>query len=272
MLVYTTGYIGISPAVPPPLPSPTTGPFGTANFFGPLIGGITNVIFLTIAIYCFGPITGGHLNPFLTIATFLIRITSLPRTVLYVAFQLIGASLAGLMLRASWDGRDYKVGGCFLYEEQGATVGSALAAEFAGCLTLIILAFGVGIDPRNKALLGPALAPFLIGLVVGVLSFGLGFPKQGFGGPSMNPARCFGVYVGSRFPGWHWVHWVGPIAAGVCHAVMYALVPPWELREKMEEVATREGKVGMAPTVSPAGHVHAVVPLAGERKREGEDV
>lgn len=23
----------------------------------------------------------------------------------------------------------------------------------------------------------------------------------------MNPARCFGTFVGSRFPAWHWYHW-----------------------------------------------------------------
>ena len=24
----------------------------------------------------------------------------------------------------------------------------------------------------------------------------------------VNPARCFGVYVASHFPGYHWIHWV----------------------------------------------------------------
>ena len=24
----------------------------------------------------------------------------------------------------------------------------------------------------------------------------------------VNPARCFGVYVASYFPGYHWIHWV----------------------------------------------------------------
>ena len=109
-------------------------------------------------------------------------------------------------------------------------------AEFAGCFTTIILAFGVAIDPRNKAALGPVLAPFLVGLIVGLLVFGLSFGVHGYGGPSMNPARCFGAYVGSRFPGWHWVHWVGPILASLAHALMYKILPPWELRGKMDEV------------------------------------
>jgi glycerol uptake facilitator-like aquaporin len=239
--------MGVSPGdLGTPPPSPTAGVFSTAQFLGPLIGGITTVIYIWIAILTFGPITGGHLNPFLTIATLFIRITSLPRAVLYVCFQLAGASLAGLMVRAAWGSRDFKVGGCFLFEEQGATVGGALATEFAGCFSTIILAFGVAIDPRNKAVLGPVVAPLLVGLIVGVLVFGLSFAIPGYGGPSMNPGRCFGAYVGSHFPGWHWVHWVGPILASLAHAVMYTAVPPWELRTKVEELGAKPGKEGMS--------------------------
>lgn len=269
VLVFATALMGVSPPIPLPPPSPTAGPFATAQFLGPLIGGVTTVIYITIAILTFGPITGGHLNPFLTLATFMIQLTSLPRAVLYIAFQLGGAVLAGLMVRASYGSRDFKVGGCFLFEEQGATVGGALATEFAGCLSVIILAFGVAIDPRNKQTLGPVLAPFLVGLIVGVLAFGLGFAIPGYGGPSMNPARCFGVYVGSHFPSWHWVHWVGPILAGLAHALMYKAVPPWELRAKVEEVQSHQGKIGMSRNSSGLnGHAQGVLPVPPEKSRD----
>jgi glycerol uptake facilitator-like aquaporin len=245
-MVFGSAYFGLSPLdAPLPAFSPTTGPFGTVNFLGPLIGSTVNVFLLWVAILAFGPITGGHLNPFLTIATFCIRLTSLPRAILYIFFQLVGGALAGLLLRASWGGRDFKVGGCFLFEGEKATVGGAMAVEFVGCLSTIILAFGVGIDPRNKQLLGPVLAPFLIGLTVGTLILSLSFSIPGYGGPAMHPARCFGVYVGSRFWGYHWVHWVGPIAASIAHAIMYALVPPWELRGNVEEVKVQPGAMGM---------------------------
>ena len=139
---------------------------------------------------------------------------------------MIGATLAGLMLRAAYDSREFKVGGCFLFPDQ-ASVSSALATEFMCCLTLLFLAFGVGLDPRQSAIFGPALAPALVGLTLGVLSFGLSFNKPGYGGASMNPARCFGAFVGSRFPYWHWYHWVAAFAAAVTHALCYSLVPPW---------------------------------------------
>lgn len=87
-----------------------------------------------------------------------------------------------------------------------------------------------------------ALAPALVGLALGSLSFGMSWARPGYGGPSMNPARCFGVYVGSRFPGWHWVHWTAAIAASVGHGGFYYVVPPWtsdlnaqKMRQKFED-------------------------------------
>ena len=227
LITFVTGYIGASPNVPIPPGNTPAGPFATAGFFGPLIGGITNIFILTLLIYSFSSVSGAHLNPLITLATLFARLTSLPRAVLYITFQLLGGTLAGLLLRAAFESRAFKVGGCFLFPEQ-ASVGSALATEFMACLTILFLAFGVGLDPRQSAVFGPALAPALVGLALGVLSFGLSFNKPGFGGASMNPARCFGVFVGSRFPYWHWYHWVAAIAAAVTHALFYSLVPPWK--------------------------------------------
>lgn len=203
---------------------------------------------LTVAILSFGPVTGGHLNPFITIATFCVRLTSLPRAVLYLSFQTAGAALAGLMLRASWGSRDFKVGGCFLFESEGATLGSAFATEFTVSLALIFIIFGIGYDPRNREILGPTLGPFLIGCFIGVINLGFGFPKYGYGGPGLYPTRCFGAFVGSRFPHYHWVHWVGPIAASATHAVMYNALPPWTIQEKRKDTKADENHAVMMPS------------------------
>ncbi|KEF59420.1 uncharacterized protein A1O9_04264 [Exophiala aquamarina CBS 119918] len=226
VLVFQSGYVGLSPNTPPPAPSATTGAFATSSFLGPLIGAILNVIVLTLLIYSFGAISGAHMNPLITFGTFCARLTTFPRMVLYIAAQLAGASLGGLLLRAAADTREFKVGGCFLFTDMGASVASAFTVEFVGSLLLLFLAFGVGLDPRQAELFGPALGPVLVGLAAGSLLLSFSFSKPGYGGASMNPARCFGVFVGSRFPSWAWVTWVGPIAASVFHGVVYFLVPP----------------------------------------------
>jgi len=147
--------------------------------------------------------------------------------VLYVAFQTIGGALAGLLARASYGSRHFKVGGCWIYTDI-VPVADAFVVEFVTCTLLLFFAFGVGLDPRQRQLIGPSLAPFLVGLALGILSFGTAFTRYGYGGASFNPARCFGAFIGSRFPGWHWHHWVADIVACLVHGAFYHVAPPWE--------------------------------------------
>lgn len=139
-------------------------------------------------------------------ATFFARLCSLPRAILYMSFQLLGGGIAGFMIRAGYGSRDFKVGGCWLFSNV-VPVKDAFAIEFSSCLALLFIAFGVGLDPRQRATIPAALSPFLVGLALGTLSWATGYARYGFGGASMNPARCFGVYTGSYFPGWHWYQW-----------------------------------------------------------------
>jgi glycerol uptake facilitator-like aquaporin len=215
MLVWVTIYSNSSPNVLPEAPTARWGTFNNAAFLGPLIGGILNFMFLTLFTFCFGGVSGAHLNPTITIATLFARLCSLPRAILYVAFQTAGGAAGGMMARAAIGTRDFKVGGCFLYPEI-VPVSDAFAVEFMSCIVLLFFAFGVGLDPRQKQIVGPTLGPFLIGMTLGSLSFGTGFARYGYGGASLNPARCFGTYVGTRFPTFHWIHWY------VLHDVMCA--------------------------------------------------
>jgi glycerol uptake facilitator-like aquaporin len=261
MIVWLTIYANISPATIPDGPTERWGTFDNAAFVGPLVGGVLNFLYLTLFTFCFGAVSGAHLNPTITIATLFARLCSFPRAVLYIAFQTGGGALGGLMARASYGTRDFKVGGCWIYTDV-VPVGDAFAVELMTCTILLFFAFGVGLDPRQRQIVGPTLGPFLVGLSLAGLSFGTGYSRYGYGGASLNPARCFGTFVGSRFPGHHWIHWyvpsdrLGPhpasldlcyhvrgrfsltdarvadiVACGV-HAVFYHLVPPWEAKLK----------------------------------------
>ncbi|KAJ5820222.1 MIP transporter [Penicillium riverlandense] len=234
-----------------PRPSPTTtsstpttaaGVYATAAFFGPLVGGVSNFLFLTLFIFTFASVSGAHLNPTITLATFAAQLISFPRMILYIAGQILGGTLAGLMLRTAYGSRNFVVGGCAV-DTALVSAQQALVLEFICCLTLIFLAFGIGLDPRQ--LHGTTLSPWLVGLALGTISWASAFTRPGYGGAckfiplrffllfffgwmrecplclhklilprhcedtiALNPSRCFGVYVGSQFPGYHWVHWV----------------------------------------------------------------
>lgn len=214
LFAYVTIWSNISPDTIPTQPTAQLGYFDNAAYLGPTAGALQNFLLLTLFTFVFGVLTGAHLNPTITIATFFARLTTLPRMVLYVAFQTFGAALAGYLVRAGYGTRAFKTGGCWLftggqsqYAMYPSGVGRAFSNEFMACLTLLFLAFGVGLDPRQQKIIPPALSPFLVGMALGVLSWGFGYSVYGYGGASMNPARCFGAFVGSEFPGWHWYHW-----------------------------------------------------------------
>ncbi|KAK7415031.1 hypothetical protein QQX98_006169 [Neonectria punicea] len=226
MLVYITVWGSTAPAVIPTKPTAQFGNFNNAAFLGPLVGGLTNFLFLSLFISAFGAVSGAHFNPLITVATFFARLCSLPRMILYVVFQLGGSTLAGLLVRASYGTRDFQTGGCWIYPEV-VPVQDAFVIELVSATILLFLAFGVALDPRQSKIVGPTLAPFLVGLTFGTLALSTAYTRYGYGGASLNPARCFGVFVGSGFPTWHWVHWVPDLMACMIHGACYYFLPPW---------------------------------------------
>jgi glycerol uptake facilitator-like aquaporin len=225
--IWITAFISAhSSSAPRPIPSPTSGIYSTPIFLGPLVGGISDVVLLPLFIYCLGPISGAHLNPLITMSTFAARLTSLPRMLLYIAFQTAGGAVAGLLLRISYGSREFLVGGCAIDTEL-IPIWDIFVIELMADFTLLFLAFGVGLDPRQKNMFSPAIGPILVGVVLGVLVFGTGVARTGYDGASMNPARCTGVFVGSSFPTFTWIIWVAPIAASIIHGSIYWVLPPW---------------------------------------------
>ncbi|KAJ5150084.1 hypothetical protein N7448_001662 [Penicillium atrosanguineum] len=228
--VFVSSWLAIRPNSASVVPTGPAGVFATANFLGPLIGGFGNWVFLTLFIFSFSNVSGSHLNPTITMATFFARLISLPRMVIYIFSQTAGGTIAGLMLRAAYGTRDFTTGGCFV-DTSLVPVDDAFLLEFVFCLLLIFLSFGVGLDPRQSTVYGPALSPFLVGMVLFGVSLGSSFTRIGYAGASANPARCFGVYVATSFPSYHWIHWVGPLAASIGHGIVYLVVPPWKAQE-----------------------------------------
>jgi glycerol uptake facilitator-like aquaporin len=63
--------------------------------------GITNIFLLWLFISALAPVSGGHINPIITFATFLAGLTKFSRAVLYLIGQIAGAALAGGLIRGS---------------------------------------------------------------------------------------------------------------------------------------------------------------------------
>jgi aquaporin Z len=168
---------------------------------------------MVMAIIMFmGKVSGAHLNPAVSIAFALRRDFPWRRVPGYIIVQLIGATLAALVLHAvinvsAVDGSNY--------------VASSYSAG-AGFWMELLLTFGL-----VSVILGTASGAQNIGIIaalgVGAYIALAGLWGSPISGASMNPARTFGPdLVGGKFTD-YWVYIAGPIA-GAAVAVVVAFL------------------------------------------------
>ncbi|KAH7392895.1 aquaporin-like protein [Pyrenochaeta sp. MPI-SDFR-AT-0127] len=207
------------------------GPLILATSLGPVapaaFGSIVTGVLISLFIFGAGPVSGAHFNPTITMATFTARLSIFPRTVLYVAFQSLGAVVAGFLIRASLGmaPKDIPpIPGCYI-DTNLVTPVQAYVLETMTSFGLVFIAFGVGLDPRQREVFGPALSPILVGLAQAVCTFTSSIARPGYSGASCNPARCLGLMIASNRFDYHYIHWVGPMTTALLNGILYWLIP-----------------------------------------------
>ncbi|GAB7334970.1 hypothetical protein MBLNU13_g06841t2 [Cladosporium sp. NU13] len=149
-----------------------------------LYASLLNFVGLSLFIMAAAPASGGHLNPSITMATFFAGLSTLPRSVLYIVAQTLGAIVAGYWLKLGLGEQFFPVGtipGCTIDPAQ-VSPGQLFALEYMFALGLMFLAFGVGLDPRQGKTLGPALGPILVGVTLGFATLASSAAKPGYTG------------------------------------------------------------------------------------------
>jgi glycerol uptake facilitator-like aquaporin len=63
------------------------------------------VLSIGLLVYVTAPMSGGHINPLVSIATFLVGLSSFPRVTVYVIFQLLGGTIGAFLIRAIYGDR-----------------------------------------------------------------------------------------------------------------------------------------------------------------------
>jgi aquaporin Z len=189
---------------------------------GGLVGvALAHGLALSIAIVCFGGISGGHHNPAVTLGFLSTGRISPPLAVLYIISQLVGAVVAAAACQAIFPAEAVsaaKLGIPLPPAPPGGdwvTVPVILLAEFIMTFLLMTAIFGTAVDPRGKAV---KIGAFAIGLTVtfDILAGGA------VTGASMNPARSFGPALVHQFFGpLHWCYWAAPIVGAVVAALLY---------------------------------------------------
>ncbi|XP_062385812.1 aquaporin FA-CHIP-like [Sardina pilchardus] len=159
-----------------------------------------------------GHISGAHLNPAVTLGMLASCQISVLRAVMYIAAQMLGATVASGIIFGVRPSNNDKLGVNGLDPDLSPSqgIGIELLATFQ--LVLCVIATT---DKRRRDVTGSA--PLAIGL-----SVALGhLTAISFTGCGINPARSFGpAVVTTNFKN-HWVYWVGPMSGGVAAALVY---------------------------------------------------
>lgn len=199
---------------------------------------------VAMAVYAIGRISGGHINPAVTIALASSGALDWAQVPGYIVAQIgggfFGAVLVYVAFLAHWgitDDSDIMLG-CFCTSPAVRRFGPAFLTEFIGTFVLLfgVLSIGrvaLGAEVSEVAWTTAVEAyfgPLLVGLLVLSIGVSLGGPT----GYAINPARDLGPRLahavlpipGKRDADWAyaWVPIAGPIAGGIAGAQVFHLV------------------------------------------------
>ncbi len=171
---------------------------------------------ISVAINCFGGVSGAHFNPAVTIGFFVTKRISLPQAGGYIVSQLIGGTIAAAACNFIFPEVivDAARLGIPLPGPEWVTTETIVIVEFILTFLLMTAIFGTAVDERGK---GVKIGAFGIGLTV-IVDILAGGPITG---ASMNPARSFGPALVHGHFDLHWLYWVAPIAGACAAALLY---------------------------------------------------
>ncbi len=191
-------------------------------------GGVENLLTIAVAhglilavmVSATMHISGGQINPAVSIALWVIKKQSSLQTGLFMVAQLAGAIAAAAVLKAalsgSYDVDGVKLGATLGSLNEGGNVLGVIVLETIGTFFLMFVIMGTAVDDRGVGKT-KAVGGFGIGLTVAAVILCIG-PATG---ASLNPARSFGpALIGTVWDD-QGLYWVAPIIGATLAALTY---------------------------------------------------
>jgi aquaporin Z len=185
---------------------------------------LAHAVVLSVMITATMAISGGHLNPAVSVALLVARRAKAPTVAAYIVAQLVGAVVAAYAVQGLYPVSVLRaaVGGVPKLANS-VSLGQGIAMEAVLTFFLVSAVFGTCVNPD-----APKVGGFGVGLVL-LFDILVGGPLTG---AAMNPARAFGpALVAGQWTA-HAVWWIGPLLGGIVAAVLWE----WVLLPKRERV------------------------------------
>jgi len=211
---------------------------------------------ITVLAFSIGDVSGGHINPAVTLSMMVTRQIDVVQGLVYFLAQFVGAIVGGGLLSACVPTENYNSG---IAMNELVTPEGAFLLEFMGTFFLLFTIYNVAVwshglektDVAGSVVAG--MSPLPIGLCIAIIHFVLG-PLTGCG---INPSRVVGAVIfqkdffdskaGTEF----WVYFVGPFTASLVAPLSFYLMYPGSVVKGKTNKVVEVVKVAPASTVPP---------------------
>jgi aquaporin Z len=186
------------------------------NALGAVGTALAHGVGLAVLITMTMSISGGHLNPAVSVSLWLTQKIDGRTLGSYVASQILGAVVGALLVKAFFPTMAAKVTS-FGTPQLAGTIGLFEGIGIEALLTFVLVSavFGTAVSPQAPKVggFGIGLALFVCALVGGALT-----------GAALNPARAFGPALVA----WEWhgqaVYWIGPLLGATAAGALWKFV------------------------------------------------
>ena len=186
------------------------------NALGAVGTALAHGVGLAVIVTMLMPISGGHINPAISVGLWLAKKIDSRTLGMYVVAQLVGAVVGALLVKAFFPAGAARVTSLGTPQLSG-TLGllDGIALEALMTFFLASAVFGTCVNPQ-----APKVGGFGIGLAVFVSTLTGG----ALTGAALNPARAFGPALVA----WDWhgqaIYWIGPVLGAVAAAALWRYV------------------------------------------------
>jgi aquaporin TIP len=209
-------FIGVGAVVEQSAPGAEYGLLGIA---------LAHAVVLAVMITATMAVSGGHLNPAVTVGLLVARRTNARTAGAYIVAQLVGAVLGALAVKALLPPTQVRAALLGTPTVSGSIqFGQAVGIEAILTFFLVSAVFGTCVNSE-----APKVGGFAVGLV---LLFDI-LVGGSLTGAAMNPARAFGpALVAGQWVA-HGVYWIGPLLGAIIAALLWehAILPPRQRKD-----------------------------------------
>uniref|UniRef100_A0A060T880 ARAD1D01562p n=1 Tax=Blastobotrys adeninivorans TaxID=409370 RepID=A0A060T880_BLAAD len=166
-----------------------------------------------VNVFVFFRVSGGQLNPAVTLTLALVRAITPVRALLLMPTQVIAGICAAAVCDALTPGGvafDNQLGG-------GESRSRGVWIEAFGTALLCMTVLFMAVEKHRATFMAP--------LAIGIALFMGHMVAVYYTGAGLNPARSFGPnVVKASFPTYHWIYWVGPFIGSILSVVLHYLL------------------------------------------------